>query len=143
MGETQDDLGYLIGQTSRWLRALLAEELRFHGLDDTDYVVLHFVERAGDRGVGTKALSGRAEIEFDEVKAVARKLIRGGWLTDLPDPGERESRIVTLTPKALSVMPVLADAARWAIERGVNGFTTQEIEALAEYLRRMQTNLRR
>jgi DNA-binding MarR family transcriptional regulator len=136
------DMGYLLGQTSRWLRALLAEELRFHGLDDACYIVLYFANDAGEGGVGTKALAGRIEMDFAEVEATAKRLVRDGWLTESLDPADRDSRLIRMTPKALSVLPVLTDAAHWAIERALNGFTHEEIARLTAYLHRMQANLR-
>lgn len=142
MDPTKADMGYLVGQTARWLRALLAEELRYHGIDDACYILLYYANDAGESGIATRAYSGQAEIPFAEVEETTRRLVRDGWLTDAADPSDRQSRIVRLTPKARAVLPVLADAAHWSIERGLNGFTDEEIEQLRGYLIRMQVNLR-
>ena len=142
MDPARADMGYLIGQTARWMRALLAEELRYHGLDDTAYILLYFANDAGESGMGTRALANTAEMSFAEVDASARRLVRDGWLSESPDPADGASLIVRLTPKALSVLPMLADAAHWAIERGLNGFTSDEIAQLRDYLTRIQANLR-
>lgn len=141
MDPLKADMGYLIGQTSRWLRALLSEELRFHGLDDVAYILLFYVMDAGDRGLGTYELSGRAEIPFEELDRTAQRLVRDGWLVEVSSP-DRKERVVTPSAKTRTVFPVLRDAAHWSIEHALNGFTAEEIEELRSYLMRMQANLR-
>lgn len=142
MQPMKDDFGYLLSQTSRYLRVLLADELRNHGLDDSTYIVLYFTQRAGEGGITTHIMADTIQLPPQVIRDAARRLVRDGWLTEEADPADRESRLIQLTPKAETVVPLLVDAAHWAIERGLNGFTDVEVAQFTEFLTRMQTNLR-
>jgi len=141
MNPTGEDMGYLLSQTTRCLRAELVEGLHNHGLDDADYIVLFFAHQSGDEGVTTRAVSEILQMPAPALDAAAGRLVRAGWLTASPVPGGM-AQLLRLTPKAASVVPVLGDVAHWAIERALSGFTDDEIANLTDYLKRMQANLR-
>ncbi|HEX9093828.1 MAG TPA: MarR family transcriptional regulator, partial [Coriobacteriia bacterium] len=120
----------------------LAEGLRKVGLDDATYIVLYFVQRAGGGGASTRSISETIQMPISTLNATAKRLVRDSWLTEEPDPADRESRHLSLTPKAATVIPLLSDAAHWAIQRALSGFDETEIAQLTEYLERMKANLR-
>lgn len=142
MDPMKDDLGYLISRTSHELRAVLAEGLHNHGLDDASYIALFYTQRAGDAGISTRAMAESRKELFDAISETAQRLVRDGWVTEQPIAGDRESKLLQLTPKAVAVVPLLVDAAHWAIERALSGFSDEELSELTSYLERMRTNLR-
>jgi DNA-binding MarR family transcriptional regulator len=139
---TKHDMGFLISDACRCLNAVLAEDLRNHGLDHPRYVVLYHAQRAGAAGVSTKSLADILRLSPSEIDERIARLRRDGWITASPDPASRGSSLVRLTAKADAAVPVLADASHWAIERALNGFSADEAASLTEYLERLRTNLR-
>lgn len=133
-------VGYLLNQAARGVRANLAAELRKHGLDDGDFIVLRNVvyawERTGEGILATQMVES-LNIPLPRVKAAADKLCRDGWL-DLTD--ERGAVHLAPTQKATKAMPGFQDTARWTLEHSLNGFSRDEIAELSAYLERIVHN---
>lgn len=76
-------IGYLLNQAARGVRAKLAAELRNHGLDDNDFIVLRNAvsmwERTGE-AILTTRIAESLNIPLPRVKAAADKLSRDGWI---------------------------------------------------------------
>jgi hypothetical protein len=49
--------------------------------------------------------------------------------------------VLALTPKAEAALPAIVDVGHWTLERGLNGFTNEEIAQLQGFLLRVVRNL--
>lgn len=136
----RDGVGYLLNQTARASRKVLAEELKHHGLNDTDFILLQNVSaaHAAESTVQLVELAERNNVDVEQVRSSAERLVRDGWL--LSD-GEPANPVLQPTEKALRAMTAFRDSARWMLERGLNGFSGNEIDQLASLLKRMLGNL--
>ena len=45
------------------------------------------------------------------------------------------------TANALKIGPVLSESSRWMLDQALKGFSPAEVDQLAEYLKRILTNL--
>lgn len=133
-------VGYLVGQTARALRSSLAKELRQHGLDDSDFIVLQNISSAAQvlMPLTANELSEQNNLPIEEVTASVAKLARDGWI----ESGSEHGAHLVPTAKTKRVIPVLRDNAKWMLERALNGFSRTEIHELSDLLSRMLENLR-
>jgi len=133
-------VGYLVNQTARALRSNLARELRHHGLDDSDFIVLQSVMRAAQVMMPLTAneLAEQNNVPLEEVTASVAKLVRDGWI----ETGSEHGAHLVPTAKTKRVIPGLRDNAKWMLERALNGFSRKEIQEPSALLTRMLENLR-
>lgn len=136
----RDGVGYLLNQAARASRQVLAEELKHHGLNDTDFIVLQNVSAAheADSTVRLVEIAERNYCEVESLRISAEHLVRDGWL--LSD-GESGNPVLRPTDKTSRTMPAFRDSARWMLERGLNGFSGEEVDQLAGLLKRLLRNL--
>lgn len=136
----RDGVGYLLNQTARASRQVLAEELKHHGLNDTDFILLQNVSaaHASDSDARLVEIAQRNNCDIESLRASSERLVRDGWL--LSD-GEPANPTLKATEKTLRTMPAFRDSARWMLERALNGFSGEEIDQLAALLKRMLNNL--
>lgn len=133
-------VGFLLNQAARAVRARLADDLRHHDLDDTDFIVLRNVIGASEHGVQGLRASDVAQalnMPVADINQAAIRLDQRGWL-ETSQVGD--SLQLTPTRKAHTVVPGIADTARWTLERALNGFSRDEIEQLQDMLTRIIRN---
>lgn len=141
MEQSLDDLGYLLNQAVRVLRADLAERLRSVGITPAQWAVLADLAHAeDDRRPG--AVAARVGYDRATMSGVVSRLAEAGWIAVEPHPSDRRSVLLALTPRARAVLPELAAAAGETGERAVAGFSAEEREAFLGHLRRVIENLR-
>ena len=133
-------VGYLVNQTARALRSSLAKELRHHGLDDSDFIVLQNIAGAAQilMPLTASELAEQNNVPVEEVSASVAKLVRDGWI----ESGSEHGAHLVPTAKTKRVISGLRDSAKWMLERALNGFSRKEIQELSALLTRMLENLR-
>lgn len=133
-------VGFLLNQAARAVRVKLVEDLRHHDLTDTDFIIIRNVldghEERSDV-VKTSDISASLNIPRVALNQSARRLERLGWLEVT---GSGDDLGLAPTQKTLTTVPVIADTARWALERALNGFSRDEIVALSDMLERIIRN---
>ena len=147
MSASQDSqissFGFLLNQAARALRSTVAHDLRVHGLDDDQWVVLRntfSMEKAGRPGATPQDIARHLNVEIEDVVAAAERLARGGFVTLGVEAGAQQP-VVMLTDKARRVLPGLVDVGNWTAERALNEFTNEEIGELVGFLKRIRRNL--
>jgi DNA-binding MarR family transcriptional regulator len=134
-------LGHLIGYAARLLWRTLAERLEGLGLDADSYIVLVNVaisqERSG-RGPLVSEMAGQLALDHGAFERAIEHLRQARLITVAREPS---SERIALTPKAVSLMPVLQNEARWVLENALSGFTYEEIDGFGDHLRRVIANL--
>jgi DNA-binding MarR family transcriptional regulator len=142
-GDQMSSFGFLLNQAARALRSTVAGELRVHGLDDEQWIVLRntsVMERSGRPGSTSQDLAKKLNIHVEDVAGAAKRLARDGWVTIGVVPGA-EQPVIRLTDKARRVLPGLVDVGNWTAERALNGFTNDEVDSLVGFLKRILRNL--
>lgn len=143
-------------RTRRSLRAMKAfrtAERRFdtvgqatlsaHGLTPAQFGALEVLRSRGPMSVGE--LMSRILTTSGNMTVVIRNMERNGWVTRSPDPEDRRSFIITLTPEGAdlidSVLPEHASNAESLFSPLSDG-ELEELTALLSKLRRCRTPFR-
>jgi DNA-binding MarR family transcriptional regulator len=147
MSDSQSDqmssFGFLLNQAARSLRSTVSRDLRVHGLDDDQWIVLRntfATEKAGRPGATPQEIAKRLNIHIEDIVSAAERLARDGWVTIGVEPGALQS-VIKLTDKARRVLPGLLDVSTWTAERALNGFTNEEVREIIGFLKRILSNL--
>jgi DNA-binding MarR family transcriptional regulator len=117
------------------LRKML-EAVHENGFDDLNAPHLSVLVWPGPDGLRPSALAARMRVTKQALNYLLRDLERMGYVELRPDPSDRRARLIRLTDRGRSLVPVIrgavADAQRaWAEELGQERFA-QLIELLVD-----------
>jgi DNA-binding MarR family transcriptional regulator len=93
-------------------------------------------------GITVSALAELAWVRKQTMAEAVDQLERMGYVERRPNPRDRRSRLVFLTPRGASVKPVTHATAARVEERWAELTSPEELEALRAYLLRLMTELR-
>jgi MarR family transcriptional regulator for hemolysin len=88
-----------------------------------------------------KDLAQFAQIEQPTMAQTLARMERDGLVQRTPDPKDKRSSLMSLTPTALAKMPLVMEALMQGNEDALVGFTPAERETLVNLLRRVINNL--
>ena len=137
--ETIRPPGYLINRSAR-LMTRWGEE-RFHALGLAIAQMPVLVALKSGASLTQKELAALAQVEQPTMTHLLARMERDGLIRRSPNPGDKRSSLISLTPTALEKLPgarqVLLEGGRIAMQ----GFTDEEVETLSQLLRRVIQNL--
>jgi DNA-binding MarR family transcriptional regulator len=96
----------------------------------------------GPEGITVSRLAELARVRKQTMAQAVDQLERTGYVERRPNPHDRRSRLVFLTPRGASVPPVTHAAAERVEQRWAELITPAELEALRSSLLRLLTELR-
>jgi DNA-binding MarR family transcriptional regulator len=102
-----------------------------------------FFALSDGRSLSQSALARWASVEQPTMANTLARMERDGLIARQPDPADRRSARVTLTPVGREQAAAALDSARAVNEIAVAGFTPAERKALLDLLRRVAENLGR
>ncbi len=88
-------------------------------------------------GITVSDLAELAQVRKQTMAQAVEQLERLGYVERRPNPGDRRSRLVFLTPRGESVRPVTHAAAARVEQRWAELTSPQELEALRSSLQRL------
>ena len=135
-------LAFRIHRTNRLLRTHLGRFLAEHepGLTPEQWFVL---ARVSERGpVRQVDLAEPVLGDPPNVSRLVDALMEGGYLRRSPDPADRRSWLISLTPRGRSRTKRLLEHAVEERRLVFDGFDEPELDALAEALDRIDANVR-
>lgn len=136
------------GYLTNWAARLYAREMDAHlaplGLGSATLPVIFAL--APDTDGTRKALTQRdlarhAEVEQPTMANTLARMERDGWIARRPNPQDKRSSLITLTPHALAHLPQLTDAVTRINARSLNGLSLEEATLLRTMLTRVIANL--
>lgn len=130
-------LGFQVNRTARALGHRLGAALQPHGLTPSQWVVLEHVTQHPDRH--QERLATDLGTDAATLVEVLRRLESRGLVERIPDPADRRRRLVR--PTAHGDPSVGARLASEVNEAALSGFSSDEREALRDFLLRIQRNL--
>lgn len=133
----QSDLGYLLQQAAKLYRARFGDELRAHSLTPQQAAVLMAVPSAPDSALTPGSVAGAIGADFATTTGLLQRLERDGWLVSTPNPDDRRSRLVSLTPASKQVVPALRRIAEGVSAQAREVLSADELDVLASLLRRL------
>jgi DNA-binding MarR family transcriptional regulator len=120
-------IGALLRMPLDTVRVRMLERLHEHGFTDLDAAHLNVLQYPGPQGSRPSELAARLRMSKQALNYVLGELERFGYLERQPDPDDLRSKRIVLTPRGLSIIPVLRDAvgeveAEWAKQLGAKRF---------------------
>jgi DNA-binding MarR family transcriptional regulator len=91
-------------------------------------------------GIRQESLASRLNIDKGTTARAMKKLEESGYISRQVDPKDKRANIIYVTPKALTLKPVLIDISLQWTETITSGFTPQENEQVILLLQRMSEN---
>ena len=136
----------LIGLLLRLVYQYYAQDidaaLRDAGFDDIRPAAANVFPFVPPDGITVSELAELAHVRKQTMAQAVDQLERGGYVERRPNPGDRRSRLVFLTPRGASVPPVTHAAAARVEERWAKLTSSEELEALRGSLLRLMNQLR-
>lgn len=124
------------------IRSLRIEEAAtFHpGLQPGAFAVARWIRTAGPSSAG--AVAAGLLMDKSSVSRHLRVLREAGYVQDEPDPEDRRSTILTLTPLAEERLADVRSGTRERLQNRLSAWDTAEVEQLAGLLHRFNVSPR-
>jgi DNA-binding MarR family transcriptional regulator len=139
--ELHERPGHLINRAARLLLRLADIKFRPLGLGVAGFPVLTML-RTGQK-LSQKDLALCARIEQPSMAQLLARLERDGMIKRSPDPSDGRSSLISITRKALAILPEVDTAVDAGNELAVAGMSDSEIKILIDLLQRLIGNLER
>ena len=131
----------LIGRASRGFTKLADGALRDHGFATGQLPVLGSLK--GGVARSQAELARIAQVEQPSMAQLLNRMERDGLVERVPDPADKRSRLISLTPPAAKRMHLARRVMEGLLEEALTGFNEQEIEQLMGLLLRLIENIDR
>lgn len=146
MHTPDENIGYLLNKATLKLRRELQAELAFHDVTPQQWAVLrdvHEQERLpeGARRVAPSDVASRLFADRPTISGVVDRLVQRGYLYTMPNPSDRRSMLLALTPTARELIPVLDDVSHDLLHHALGGLSREQLTGLAASLHHMIRNL--
>lgn len=124
------------------IRSLRIEEAAlFHpGLQPGAFAVARWLRTDGPASAG--AVAAGLVMDKSSVSRHLRVLREEGYVQDEPDPEDRRSTILSLTPRAEERLAEVRASTRGRLQNRLHAWDTDDVERLAEALRRFNQSPR-
>ena len=120
-------IGALLRMPWEGVQRRMLERLHENGFDDLDAAHLNVFQYPGPQGARPSELAARLRVSKQALNYLLGELERLGYLVREPDPDDRRSKRVALTPRAVEAVRVIREAvaemeAAWAGQIGAERF---------------------
>ncbi|MHB8706637.1 MAG: MarR family winged helix-turn-helix transcriptional regulator [Coriobacteriia bacterium] len=137
---SEQGLGYLLSHASRAVQSQMRDKLRQIGLDDEMWTMLQNIFVAGEPGTSAAESAEKLRMPKGALIDATERLARDGWITPAPKTGAKTGRYV-FTSKTRAALPGVRSEAHMLLEHATMGFSHDELEAFAGYLKRVIDNM--
>lgn len=134
------NIGFLIKVISDRMKALGDNDLREHDLTFSQTQVLAAIEHEGGT-VAQKEIEKILDVSHPTIVGLINRLQDKGFVTCETDETDRRSKIVTLTPKAVSLGRMMREKRDQSEKGMLEGLSDEEIEQLNVLLRKLYRNV--
>jgi len=133
--------GHLINRAARLMLRLADGRFRQFGIGVAAFPVLNML-RTG-RKLSQKDLALCARIEQPSMAQLLARLERDGMIRRTPDPDDGRASLISITRKALAILPEVDAVIDEGNAMAVDGMSDRETEMLIDLLQRLIANLER
>lgn len=134
---TTSDIGFLLNKASRQFRLGFASRLAGIGLRPQQAAALMAIGRSADGRLTPSQLASAIDTDAPTASGLLDRLVRDGWIEFTSNPDDGRSRLVSLTDKAVDVLPAVVQSAHEVSDEAMACFTTDEAHALEGLLSRL------
>jgi DNA-binding MarR family transcriptional regulator len=128
-----------IYRVSRFLGRINEQRLRTMGFSVAHLPVFAALKDGSARS--QKELTKIAQIEQPTMAQMLARMERDGLVQRTPDPNDKRSSLISLTPKAFDLLPEGRAILAQVNEEALAGFSEKEKTALVGFLRRVMMNV--
>lgn len=129
-----EDLGMRLFHLMGALRMRFARDLAHHGLTFPQYLTLCSLGRAEGQALRMGDLATATHQSAASMTGIVDRLLEGGLVERRPDPADRRSVLVALTPRGTQVLEQVRADRRHAVEGLLRSLSAQERTAFYEIL---------
>ncbi|WP_068965826.1 MarR family transcriptional regulator [Desulfosporosinus sp. BG] len=122
----------------RYGQSYIAKRLEYLNIGSGQYVFLMTLFRKG--GISQEELSNHLKIDKGTTAKAIKKLEEEGYLVRNPDLRDKRAYKISLTPKALEVIPAIQAAAKDWENLITSGLSEEESSRVEQILQRMAEN---
>ena len=120
-------IGALLRMPLETVRSRMLERLHENGFDDLEPAHLVVIQYPGPQGKRPSELAAELQISKQALNYLLGELERLGYLARRPDPDDRRSKRIALTPRGMAIIPVVREAVgeietAWAKQLGRKRF---------------------
>ena len=133
--------GHLINRAARLLLRLADTRFRQLGIGVAAFPVLNML-RTGQK-LSQKDLTLCVKIEQPSMAQLLARLERDGMIKRSPDPDDGRASLISITRKALGILPQIDATIDEGNQLAVAGMSDSETELLIDLLQRLIANLER
>jgi DNA-binding MarR family transcriptional regulator len=138
--ELNESLHHLVSQAATVLNADMAARFREANLEVTVEmwnVLNHLWVKDGQT---QQELANQCRRDKSTITRILDNMVRRGLVSRVPDPADRRSNLVHLTPQGRGVQAALLEPARVSIEAAQHGIRPQDLDVAREVLRKLLGN---
>jgi DNA-binding MarR family transcriptional regulator len=132
-------LGYQVNHAARLFAQSLRARIEPHGVVPGQFAQLLALYE--EEGLTQQQLCERVGIDPSTMAHTLKRMERDGLVRRRPDPDDRRRAVVTLTPRARSLEPVLTQAARDVNALATRGIPKRDVSALLVTVSTLIANL--
>ena len=137
--DRQASLGYQVNRLARLLAGSLRARIEPHGVVPGQFAQL--LALYDEDGITQNELCERVQVDQSTMAHTLKRMERDGLIERAPDPADRRRAIITLTPRAQSLRPVLTTAAAEVNAVATRGFGAADADAVMSLVARLIDNL--
>ena len=137
--DPQANVGFLIHDVSRLMRAFFDERAQAMGLTRAQWRVL--VHLAGREGLNQSGLAEILELDTVTLGRHIDRLERDGWLQRRPDPADRRAWLLYLTDAARPTLDKMESLAAETMGTAMDGLDDVERARFSQVLTHIKANL--
>jgi DNA-binding MarR family transcriptional regulator len=120
-------IGALLRVPLETVRRRMLDRLHENGFEDLEAAHLIVLQYPGPQGRRPSELASQLQVSKQALNYLLGELERLGYLERRPDPDDRRSKRIALTPRGLAIVPVIRGAvgeieAEWAKQLGTKRF---------------------
>jgi len=139
MKDRERSIGFLFNDISRMRVTLFDQAVSPLELTFTQAMALNHL--LVQDGLTQIELARRMDIGTVTISGVVDRLEANGWVVRKPDERDRRAKTLWITDKVLKVKPELINALRDLNDLMLRGFSDEEVNQLARFLRQAKANL--
>lgn len=120
---------------------IVSQELSDQKLSYTQALLLCKLSEMPAQSASQKSLRAYLQIKSATISTIVTRLKQNGFVELTTDPGDSRANVISLTPKAIALIPRLSACLDAVDQKTAAGFSEEEMAVFTALLHRMQSNL--
>lgn len=137
----EHELSLSIYRIGNLLDRAAAKELMGLGVSYTQAVILCRLAEFPSQSATQKDIRAYLQVTSASVSTVIKRMVNAGLLLRDEDPKDSRVNVISMTPKAVALVPAVTERLKKINGKMFSGFSQDEIDRFIEMTERMQNNL--